>query len=106
MRFADCQGCAGAMDVTQFRETPNVDLVFRMKSLPCLEQIESGAALRLSQLIGAKHWLISFPVHALAGKSKGMAEQYESRSREMVAARSRGVKQFDFPGELVFCLTK
>jgi 16S rRNA (guanine(1405)-N(7))-methyltransferase len=99
-------GRATAVDVTQLRSTPKVDVAFVLKSLPCLEQIESGATLRLLEAIRADHLLISFPVHSLGGKSKGMVYHYEGRFRELTAGKSWQVERFEFPSELVFRVTR
>jgi 16S rRNA (guanine(1405)-N(7))-methyltransferase len=105
LALARCRGRAEVVDVTRLRSTPKVDVAFILKSLPCLEQLDSGAALRLLDTVQADHLLISFPVHSLGGKSKEMADHYEARFRELVAGRNWLVARFEFATELAFRVT-
>lgn len=104
--LARCRGRAEVVDVTQLCPSPKVDLAFLLKSLPCLEQLDPTAPFRLLDAIRADHLLISFPVHSLGGKSKGMAEHYEARFQELVTGKSWRVERFEFATELVFRVDK
>src|SRR5262249_1710980 len=106
MALARCRGRAEVVDVTALGATPEVDLAFILKSIPCLEQIESGAAVRLLDAVRAEHLLISFPVHPLGGKSKGMADQYEARFRDLAAERGWFVARYQFATELAFLISR
>ncbi|MDQ1355219.1 MAG: rRNA ((1405)-N(7))-methyltransferase [Acidobacteriota bacterium] len=53
-----------------------VDVVFLLKTLPCLEQQEKGISEKLIKALKAKYVVISFPSKSLTGKAKGMAGHY------------------------------
>lgn len=106
LRLARCRGRAHVADVTQFCPPEQADVAFLLKSLPCLELIDRSGGLRLLETINADHLLVSFPVHSLGGKSKGMVVHYEARFQELVAGKNWTVKRFRFPTELVFRITR
>ena len=100
------RGYAEVCDVIQLCSPPKVDLALILKSIPCLEQIDKSAARRLLDTINADHVLVSFPVHSLSGRNKGMAIHYEAKFRELTAGRSWVIARFDFETELVFRISK
>ena len=53
--------------------------LFLLKALPCLEQIDKAAPARLLEYIPAEHLLVSYPVHSLGGRAKGMVAHYEAQ---------------------------
>lgn len=85
---------------------PPVDLALVLKVLPVLDQIERGAAGRLLDALDASFILVSYPVHTLGGRRKGMEETYERQLEALVAGRAWEVQRFGFPGELAFLITK
>jgi 16S rRNA (guanine(1405)-N(7))-methyltransferase len=82
------------------------DLALLLKAIPCLEQVDKPAAGRLLEQIDARHILVSFPVHSLGGRSKGMASNYEAHFEELVKAHAWSTRRFEFPTELAFLVTK
>jgi 16S rRNA (guanine(1405)-N(7))-methyltransferase len=106
MALAGVKGQAEARDVINDCPTPKVDLAFILKAIPCLEQIDKSAGPRLLDMINADHLLISFPVHSLGGREKGMSVNYETRFWELVANKDWAIKRFEFANELVFLVTK
>jgi len=100
------QGHAQTCDVTHLGPTRPVDLALVLKALPCLEQVEKDVSLRLLDTIQADHLLVSFPVHSLGGRNKGMTAHYEARFRELVATRNWSIRRFEFATELAFLVTK
>jgi 16S rRNA (guanine(1405)-N(7))-methyltransferase len=106
MALRGCRGRAEVVDVTGLQAMPSVDLALLLKSLPCLEQLQSDLPLRLLESIPAAHLLISFPVHTLGGRQKGMADQYETRFRERLAEKPWQVTRYSFATELVLLVTK
>jgi 16S rRNA (guanine(1405)-N(7))-methyltransferase len=101
-----CRGRAEVVDVTQLQAMPPVDLALLLKNLPCLEQLHSDISLRLLESIPATHLLVSFPVHTLGGRQKGMADQYETRFREQLAGKPWQVTRRPFATELALLITK
>jgi 16S rRNA (guanine(1405)-N(7))-methyltransferase len=106
MKLTQVRGQALACDVLQSCPLPKVDLALVLKSIPCLEQIDKSAGKRLLDVIDADHLLISFPVHSLGGRDKGMPTNYEARFRELVAGKAWKIKRFEFATELAFLVSK
>jgi len=106
MDIIHVRGFALACDVIQHCPTHKVDLAFMLKTIPCLEQVDKSAPLRLLDTINADHLLVSFPVHSLGGRKKGMAASYEARFREWVAHKNWSIERFEFASELVFRIAK
>jgi 16S rRNA (guanine(1405)-N(7))-methyltransferase len=69
-----------------------------------LEQIDKEAGGHLLDRINAKYILVSFPVHSLGGKAKGMRQNYEEHFRQLVASKDWGVTRFEFETELAFLI--
>lgn len=99
-------GEAQVCNIIQACPTRKVDVAFVLKTLPCLEQLEKAAGSRLLQTIHADSIVVSFPIHSLGGRNRGMETHYAARFRELVEDTAWSVKQFDFATELVFLLTK
>jgi 16S rRNA (guanine(1405)-N(7))-methyltransferase len=106
MALSNTKGQAELCDVIQACPPRQADLAFILKALPCLEQVDKSASLRLLDTIKADYVLVSFPVHSLAGKNKGMAVNYEARFRELVGHNDWEIKRFEFATELAFLVTK
>jgi len=102
MTIIQVQGCAQSCDVIQSCPTHHVDLAFMLKALPCLEQIDKSAPLRLLDTINADYLIVSFPAHSLGGRRKDMVANYETRFRELVAHKNWSIERFEFVSELVF----
>jgi 16S rRNA (guanine(1405)-N(7))-methyltransferase len=83
-----------------------VELALMLKAIPCLEQIDRMASMRLLDQINAQHLLISFPVRSLGGRSKGMVANYESRFQELMLGRGWTIQKFMFASELAFLVSK
>ena len=106
LQLMHIQGQAETRDVTQSCPTQQVDLALLLKVIPCLEQIDKQAGYRLLHTLNARTLVVSFPVHSLGGKSKGMAAYYEAHFRELVADTGWEVRTFEFATELVFVVRK
>jgi len=100
------QGSGKVRDVIHSCPTQKVDIAFILKTIPCLEQVDKSAGLRLLESLNADHLIVSFPAHSLGGKNKGMAANYESRFYKLVEHKPWSIQRFDFPGELVFLVSK
>jgi len=99
-------GQAVACDLVHEPPARSADLALVLKSLPCLEQLDRSASARLLDAIRADHVLISFPVHSLSGRHKGMVENYEARFWDLLNSRPWSVKRFAFATELAFLVTR
>ncbi len=83
-----------------------VQLALLLKTIPCLEQVDKSIGRRLLSSIRAEHMLVSFPVHSLGGRGKGMRANYDHHFQELVSGLPWQVARFDFPGELVYRLSR
>ena len=99
-------GRAEARDVLRRPPEQHADLALLLKAIPCLEQIDAPAVLPLLEAINATYLLVSFPVHSLGGKAKGMSATYEAHFRELVAGKPWEIKRFAFATELAFLVKK
>jgi len=106
MRLVGVNGQAQARDMGQFFPSEKVEVAFVLKTIPCLEQVDKSAGLRLLEAVNADHVLVSFPVRSLGGFDKGMVENYEARLHELLAGKDWPVKRFEFATELAFLIDK
>jgi 16S rRNA (guanine(1405)-N(7))-methyltransferase len=106
MTLMPVQGYGKTDDVIHYCPTQKVDVAFILKAIPCLEQVDKTAGLRLLETINADYLVVSFPAHSLGGKGKGMAANYETKFYEQVANKPWSIQRFIFPGELVFLVSK
>jgi len=106
MGILGIDGHAETRDVTQSPLTQQADMALMLKTLPCLEQIDKTASLRLLEAIYATHVLVSFPAQSLCGRKKGMVENYEQRFLDLIQAKPWIVQKFTFATELAFLITK
>jgi 16S rRNA (guanine(1405)-N(7))-methyltransferase len=106
MALTGVNGYAHARDVAQFVPPEKVDVALVLKTIPCLEQIDKSAGLRLLESINADHVMVSFPVRSLGGYDKGMVTNYETRLHDLLAGKPWPVQRFAFETELVFLVDK
>jgi len=99
-------GQAHMVDVIGAPPRQPADVALVLKTIPCLEQVDPDAGARLLEALGASHILVSYPVHSLGGRGKGMAANYERQLRDRVAGRAWRVVRFEFPTELAFLISK
>jgi 16S rRNA (guanine(1405)-N(7))-methyltransferase len=99
-------GRAFVCDVIHEPPTERVHLALILKTLPCLEQVDKSAGLRLLDAVHADYALVSFPARSLGGRDKGMIAHYEARLRDLLAERHWPVQRFEFETELAFLVDK
>ncbi len=104
MSLIQVKGQTQVCDVIQSCPTIQVDVAFVLKAIPCLEQLEKSAGSQLLHSINAKYIVVSFPVHSLGGRSKGMGVNYEAQFRTLVENTTWSFKKFEFPTELAFLI--
>lgn len=100
------EGHYESRDITQSPPKQEADLALILKTIPCLEQLDKQAGTHLFQTINARYLLVSFPVHSLGGKSKGMAAYYEAHFHELVGNAPWEIQKFEFATELAFLVKK
>lgn len=100
------QGRAEAYDVTHSPPQQKADLALILKSLPCIEQLDRSAGERLLEALNVDHLVISFPIHSLSGRDKGMVQNYERRLRELMGSQPWAVRRLEFETELAFVVSK
>jgi len=83
-----------------------VDVAFLLKTLPCLEQQEKGAGLRVLEAIRAPFVVVSFPTLSLGGKDRGMGWHYEGVITQMAKQSLWGIHRLSFEGETFYILEK
>ncbi|HEY7976517.1 MAG TPA: hypothetical protein VID72_14305, partial [Ktedonobacterales bacterium] len=107
---AGLRGRAEMRDVIAAPPERHADLALLLKAIPCLEQVEKTAGERLLRAIHADHLLVSFPVHSLGGRNKGMIERYEAHFHDLLAQAGIGagasVTRFEFATELAFLVSR
>ena len=107
MDIAGIRGSARVGDVMTDCPTFPVDIAFVLKTIPCLEQVDKDAGIRLLSSLQAKFIVVSFPVHSLGGRrGKGMLENYTKRFSEIMVNKDWYVRRFEFSSELVFIVSK
>lgn len=100
--LAGVNGQAEVRDVIGRPPAYPVDLALVLKTLPCLEQVEKTAAVRLLDALQARYLLISFPAQSLGGRRKGMVENYEAYFYTLIEGRNWQVRRFEFATEVAF----
>ncbi len=99
-------GSAQVRNILTSCPVEHADVAFVLKTIPCLEQVDKAAGHRLLRALNADSLVVSFPVHSLGGRNKGMLTNYERHFRELVAGESWELQRIEFPAELVFVVKK
>ncbi len=97
---------AETCDLIQAVPPQPVQLALLLKTIPCLEQVDKGIGRRLLEQVQAEVLLVSFPIHSLGGRSKGMLQFYEAHFRQLTAGLPWRITRFEFTSELVFRLER
>ena len=100
------RGHAEARDITQAPPDQRADLALVLKTIPCIDRLDKTASAQLLDALNTDHLLVSFPVHSLGGRSKGMVNNYEARLYQLVQGKPWTVQRFEFATELAFLVTK
>ena len=87
-------------------DLPPVQLALMLKIFPCLEQLDKTLPAALLRSVRADHLLVSFPVHSLGGRSKGMLAYYEEHFLALIQEERWRIKRFEFSSELAYLLSK
>ena len=79
-----------------------VDVVFLFKTIPCLEQQEKGAGVRLLRSLRARCAVVSFPARTLGGRDKGMALYYDQFMAEVIRELGVSTVKIAYPSEVFY----
>lgn len=80
----------------------DADVAFLLKTIPCLEQQERGAGLRLLRGLRARYAVVSFPGRSLGGRDKGMGQHYDRIMMGMAEELGAPVHKMAYPGETFY----
>jgi 16S rRNA (guanine(1405)-N(7))-methyltransferase len=106
MAIDNVQGCAEVRDVMQHAPEISTDLAFILNTIPCFEQIEKSAGLKILESINAKFLAVSFPAQTLGGREKNMLKHYEARFNNLTQKKDWAIQRLEFRTELVFLIAK
>lgn len=111
LRVTPLQTHYHTLDLTLNVPSEPVDLVYALKLLPVLEQLQPGSALRLLLGLPARYLLVSYPLRSVGGHHKGMAHHYQAQFAALEQAAQQNAQRwqtqvFTFPNELVFRIEK
>jgi 16S rRNA (guanine(1405)-N(7))-methyltransferase len=76
------------------------DVVLILKSLPCLEQQEPGANVRLLRGLQARTAVVSFPTASLGGHRRGMGRHYGKVIESLAVDLGTALQVLESPGEV------
>ncbi len=99
-------GQAEQRDLTSAVPEEPFQVVFLLKAIPCLEQLDKSLGRRLLETLQAEYLLVSFPTYSLGGRGKGMRVNYARHFEELVADKPWTIWRYDFPTELAFLIRK
>lgn len=99
-------GAAKPCDLVRHVPPKQAQVAFLLKSIPCLEQMDKRIATALLTAVQTEHILVSFPIHSLGGRQKGMSPFYRDHFYDLVAGQPWAVREFEFKTELAFLVTK
>jgi len=100
------QGYAEARDVTQKMPEITADLALVLNTIPCFEQIEKTAGMKVLEAINSKFVVVSFPVKTLCGREKNMRRHYEAMFNRLMREKNWSFQRLEFSSELVFLIRK
>lgn len=86
-------------------QVPPADVVLLFKTIPCLEQIQTGIGARLLAGLDCQVAFVSFPTRSLGGRQRGMETHYSEQFSQMLP-QGYVVRRHEFPNELVFRLER
>jgi 16S rRNA (guanine(1405)-N(7))-methyltransferase len=106
MVIGNIEGHAEVREVTQHPPEIQADLAFVLNTIPCLEQIDKMAGLKILEAINANFLAVSFPARTLGGREKNMLRHYEARFHKLTNKKGWIIQRLEFKSELVFLVKK
>jgi 16S rRNA (guanine(1405)-N(7))-methyltransferase len=99
-------GQAAVRDITSAMPVEATQIVFLLKTLPCLEQIQKGIGEKILKGINAENVVVSFPAKSLGGKNKGMVAHYDAYLKSIVQGTDWEMTMLPFVNETVYILKR
>jgi len=106
MAICDVQGCADVREVIQDTPQERTDVAFLLDTIPCLEQIERWAGLKVLEAVNSDFLVVSFPVKSLCGREKNMRKHYETAFNRLTEEKDWSIQKLEFMTEQVFIIKK
>jgi 16S rRNA (guanine(1405)-N(7))-methyltransferase len=100
------RGTTEVADLTAAVPTEPADVALLLKLLPPLERLDASAPARLLDTLNAEYLLVSYPVHSLGGRRKGMVATYDAQMARLLDGKGWRVERFEFATELAFRIRK
>lgn len=100
------QGEARVCNLWERTPIKKTQVAFLLKTIPCLEQLDPDIGRYLLVNTPAEHLLISFPVHSLGGRAKGMVAHYSDHMASLIEGQPWDAHRFEFTTELAFLLSR
>jgi 16S rRNA (guanine(1405)-N(7))-methyltransferase len=104
--IGNVKGFAEVRDVILHPPKINADLCFILNAIPCLEQIEKLAGLRILESIKTDSLVVSFPTQTLGGREKDMRKYYEAKFNDLTSEKDWKIHRLEFSSELIFLIRK
>lgn len=105
-KIRDVNGQAFVCDLLCQIPHSEVQLTLILKTLPILDQIDSGFSTRLISELRSQHILISYPTKSLGGYSKGMLKTYTHQFERLTINQTFKIQRFEFSNEIAFLLSR
>ncbi len=102
----EVNGIAQPCDLTDHIPQAHAQVAFFLKSIPCLEQVDKMISISVLERLQTDHILVSYPVHSLGGRDKGMPDFYREHFSRLISDKSWQIREFLFSSELAFLVSK
>ena len=89
-------------DLFSFAQADKADLVFLLKTLPCLERQRPGSGVEVIRKLRCRHLVVSFPTATLGGRRKGFPQGYRRYAEGIAAELRLPATRFEYPSELFY----
>ena len=87
LSLMDIKHRAESRDIVAEPPDDRCDVALLLKSVPCLDQQDPTAAVRILRAIQARQIVVTFPTRSLGGHGKGMARTYRARFEALLNER-------------------
>lgn len=93
-------------DIASQTPSQTFDLVYLLKTMPLLAQIDKRAPEGLMNTLQFRHLIISYPLKSLGKHSKGMERTYRAQFQSLIADKAYKVQEYVLPNELFFIISR